>query len=173
MIPWKSVHAPHLFTYHLPTWMQVVWRPLGLCLRIINTIDHSFLCSQGPLITAQWPGGLRTQQFLYFPWALLSASGISGLLAPLSLTCSLTSAPARGLHVPVVGNRGGPKCAPQPATNGSHCLFLLMLIFPPYHGPDIQPGKLQLAICPPPALSSHANHLGHTMAQTQAPQPQA
>lgn len=37
-----------------------------------------------------------------------------------------------------------------------------MLIFFFHHGPDIQLGKLQLVICPPPALSSHANRPGHT-----------
>lgn len=40
-----------------------------------------------------------------------------------------------------------------------------------HHGPDIQLGKLQLVICPPPALSSHANRPRHT--QWHGPSPPA
>ena len=46
-----------------------------------------------------------------------------------------------------------------------------MLIFFFHHGPDIQLGKLQLVIRPPPAPSSHANRPGHT--QWHRPSPPA
>ena len=114
--------------------------------------------SQGQAVSTRWPGA-GAKQALHCPWPCPPAAGGGGLIA---LRAGL------GVSVPCGGERRWAS-GRGAASNKLELIPLLMLIFFFHHGPDIQLGKLQLVIRPPPALSSHANRPGHTQRHRPCP----